>query len=204
MKVYYQRINFSFEAKILLILIVFLAFIVLFIVLLIISSRQRFERQVTLNKRNSSAKSDAVISGQYFRLPTTIRPIYYDLKLQIFLPYTENLDFGEKNFTTEASVMIRISCSHATDRIVLNAKKLKIDKNEIRVLRENDNSSISVLSIDRYQHGVSDIHVIEIRLKQMLKSALNYVVYINYRGIISDVWSGGLYKTEYDFNGQTR
>ncbi|VDO22086.1 unnamed protein product [Brugia timori] len=202
-KVRYKETSSPFQIQILLIFTIFFAFIILLLAFLIFSSKQRFELQTTLHQRSSTNNISIITSQPYFRLPTTIRPLHYDLKLQIFLPYREDLNFNERNFSIHADVAIRIVCLHATDQIILNAKNLKFDESDIEV-QDSHNESIPLIGINRYQHEVDDIHIVEIILMRELHSGHNYVIYIRYQGIINDVWTGGLYTTQYNINGQTR
>uniref|UniRef100_A0A915PQZ6 Aminopeptidase n=1 Tax=Setaria digitata TaxID=48799 RepID=A0A915PQZ6_9BILA len=158
----------------------------------------RKETKIRYKEANSSLQIQILLM-----LPSTIRPFHYDLKLQIFLPYREGLDFSEQNFSTRADVSVRVICLNATDRVVLNAKRLKFDESDIKV-KDNRNKSIAVINVNRYQHEVDDIHVVEIVLAQQLASGHTYMIYINYQGVISDVWSGGLYRTQYNIDGETR
>lgn len=202
-KVRYKQSNSPLQIQILLVLTIFFAFIILLLAFLIVSSKQRFELQTTLHQRSSSNNTSIITSQPYFRLPTTIHPLHYDLKLQIFLPYREGLNFNQRNFSTNANVAIRIICLQATDRIILNAKNLKFDKNDIEV-QNSHNESIPLISVNRYQHKMDDIHTVEIVLMKKLDSGYDYMISIKYQGVINDVWSGGLYKTQYSINGQTR
>ncbi|VBB33202.1 unnamed protein product [Acanthocheilonema viteae] len=56
----------------------------------------------------------------------------------------------------------------------------------------------------RYQHEVDDIHAVGMVLMQELLPGHDYMIYIKYQGVINDVWTGGLYRTQYDINGETR
>ncbi|EJD74474.1 peptidase family M1 containing protein [Loa loa] len=202
-KVRYKEANSSLQIQILLILTIFFAFIILLLTFLIFSSKQRFELQTTVHQRSSTNNTSIINSQQYLRLPTTIYPLHYDLKLQIYLPYREGLNFNERNFSIHADVAIRVICLHATDRIILNAKSLKFDESDVEV-QNSYNESMPLISINRYQHEVNNIHVVEIVLMQELDSGHDYMIYIRYQGIINDVWSGGFYKTQYNINGETR
>lgn len=200
-KVRYKEANSPLQIQILLILITFFAFAIFLLVFLIPSSKQHFEQQAPLRERNSITNNNT--SKPYFRLPTTIHPLHYNLKLQLFLPYREGLNFNERNFSIHANVAIRIICMRTTDRIILNAKNLKFNENDIKV-QNNRNESLALSTINRYQYEVDDIHIVEIVLMHELRSGNDYVVYIRYQGVINDVWIGGLYKTQYNINGQTR
>ncbi|VDM06812.1 unnamed protein product [Wuchereria bancrofti] len=190
-KVRYKETSSPFQIQILLIFTIFFAFIILLLAFLIFSSKQRFELQTTLHQRSSTNNISIITSQPYFRLPTTIHPFHYDLKLQIYLPYREDLNFNERNFSIHADVAIRIVCLHATDQIILNAKNLKFDESDIEV-QDSHNESIPLIGINRYQHEVDDIHVVEIILMRELDSGHDYVIYIKYQGVINDVWTGAL------------
>ncbi|OZC12116.1 hypothetical protein X798_00635 [Onchocerca flexuosa] len=202
-KVRYRETNSPLQIQILLTLTIFFLFIILLLTFLIFSSKQRFDLQTTLQQRYSASNTSTITSQSYFRLPNTIHPLHYDLKLQIFLPYRKELNFNEKNFSIHANVAIRIICLHATNQIILNAKRLKFDKNDIEI-QDNRNKSIQLISVNRYQHETDDIHTVEIILMQQLNSGYDYMIYIRYQGVINDVWSGGLYKTQYNINDETR
>ncbi|CAG9538429.1 unnamed protein product [Cercopithifilaria johnstoni] len=204
-KIRYREVNSPLQIQILLFLMISFAFIVLLLTFLIFSSKQHYGQQTTLLKqRNSIINNISTITSQpYFRLPTNIHPLHYNLKLHVFLPYQDGLNFNERNFSINADVTIRIACFQSTDRIILNAKNLKFDENDIRV-KNSYNESIPLLSIHRYQHKVDDIHVVEIILMQELLSDHDYLIYIKYQGFINDVWTGGLYKTQYNINEETR
>ncbi|KAM3717958.1 Aminopeptidase [Dirofilaria immitis] len=215
-KVRYREANSPLQIQILLILIIFFAFIILLVTFLIFSSKQLFELQTTLlqqqqqqqqqqqhSSANNNNNTSTIISKSYFRLPNIIHPLHYNLKLQLFLPYREEINFNEQNFTIHADVAIHIACFHATNRIILNAKRLKFDQNDIEVL-DNRNKSIQLISVNRYQHEMDDIHTVEIVLIQQLNPGYDYMIYIRYHGFINDVWTGGLYRTQYNMNGQTR
>lgn len=215
-KVRYKEANSSLQIQILVILTIFFAFIVLLLAFLIFSSKEHFEQQIVMDQLNSSIIPAAIIttnhnhnnslinnSKTYFRLPTIIHPLHYNLNLQIFLPYHKELNFNERNFSIYGNVAIHIICLHQTNRIILNAKNLNFNENDINV-EDSDNKTIPLIGLYRYQHEMDDIHVVEIVLRHALLFDHDYMIYIKYQGVINDVWTGGLYRTQYDINGETR
>ncbi|VDN42811.1 unnamed protein product [Gongylonema pulchrum] len=82
---------------------------------------------------------------------------------------------------------------------------MKLKKTDIRVRDASDNGTILILGLNSYQHEQDDIHVIELILSYKLRPGNDYYIDLKYHGVISDVWSGGLFKTGYESNdSQTR
>ncbi|VDK50160.1 unnamed protein product [Anisakis simplex] len=142
-------------------------------------------------------------SNKYIRLPSSHRPVLYTLKLQVFLPYRDVLNFGHLNFTTNGELRIDFECRESTDRVVLNGKNLSIKTSSILLL-DNTNRSIAVSEINAFRYEADDVYAIEFRFDSMLIRDNHYVLFINYRGYIGDVWSGGLYKAVYEVNDELR
>lgn len=209
-KIHYKETSSSsslFQIQIFVVLVVFFALTTLFLSFLTFSSRQKPQPARISSKfpENSNISDEASGKLFLFRLPANIRPVHYDLRLQVFLPYRKGFDFGTYNFTTRGDVQIRIVCLQATDQIVLNAKNLTFEKTDILVWDGTDNGTIAVLAVNRYQHERDDILMVELILSCKLYPGHDYYVSVKYYGAISDVWTGGLFRTEYDDNhGQRR
>lgn len=141
--------------------------------------------------------------NQYFRLPTTLQPFRYKLQIKAYLPYRQIYDFGTKNFTIEGAVRIDFTCLKNDNKIILNAKELQLRLADVRVSNHR-NEEIRVLSGKQYIQERDDIHIIEFILDETFESGYNYSIDITYTGIIGDSWAGGLYKTNYETDSETR
>ncbi|VDM24538.1 unnamed protein product [Toxocara canis] len=160
-------------------------------------------KSIPKSEVQSSASKGSSSSDRYIRLPSSNFPTLYTLKLQLFLPYREVFDFGIRNYTTEGDLRIDFKCIESNDRIVLNAKHINIDASSILIVNDV-NRSISFAAINTYRYEPDDIYAIEFRLDSFLIAGNSYSVYLKYHGRIGDVWAGGLYKADYDIDGETR
>lgn len=156
----------------------------------------------SIDIRHSPSKS-STSDNRYICLPSNNLPTLYTLRLQLFLPYRMVLDYGTKNYTTEGDLRIDFNCVQSNDRVVLNAKHINIDSSTILLL-DSSNRSISIVDINTYRYEPDDIHVVEFLLDSFLLQGSCYSMYLRYHGRIGDVWAGGLYKADYDIDGEIR
>lgn len=156
---------------------------------------------------NSSTAKDDVLKETKFeedlhrnnrtnvRLPQTMYPIFYELKLIPFL--------FDGNFTFNGDVLIRVNVTSLCKNITLHSIALKISEVSVWKL---ENSSISV---NRLPIEISKQYVVEsdqfyvIEFPNELEPNITYEINIKYKGILSDTLQG-FYRSSYETENETR
>lgn len=124
------------------------------------------------------------------RLPKTITPHYYDLKLISFI--------REENFTFHGDVTILINVSSSSSNITLHAEDLNIDHVSLyKNLPSNDQISIKQVSNDTKRQFLI------IYLNEPVKAQEQYFINIKFRGILNDLLQG-FYRSSYKVKNETR
>uniref|UniRef100_A0A1I8N404 Aminopeptidase n=1 Tax=Musca domestica TaxID=7370 RepID=A0A1I8N404_MUSDO len=127
-----------------------------------------------------------VVRNKNFRLPSTINPERYHLKI---ITHLEN----PKNFTFEGQVEILFKVSADTDNITLHANNLNINETSIQ-LKSSD--------IDGFQICLKDVKKVEendffiLMLCQTLLKGINYELRLDFSGNLSDTLFG-YYRSSY-------
>lgn len=120
-----------------------------------------------------------------YRLPENIVPKHYILEIIT--------DLDEFNF--EGKVWIKIQCLKATDKIILHAKSLNISSKEVKVdhiINEEEAEQVEIAS----QQMVPENEFYVIKLSQGLATGKNYIVYIPFRGLLTESLAG-YYRSSY-------
>ncbi|GFW84221.1 aminopeptidase 2 [Trichonephila clavipes] len=119
-------------------------------------------------------------------LPGNVVPHHYNLTLQLFMP-------PQYNFTTRGNVEILIECIRETKLIVLHARDLVLESENVVLIDEKPevNSSFSTnVSTDSQKQQVL------IYLNETLQPKSKYILEIPFYGSINNV-SVGLYRSSY-------
>ncbi|CEF69449.1 Peptidase M1, membrane alanine aminopeptidase, N-terminal domain and ERAP1-like C-terminal domain-containing protein [Strongyloides ratti] len=93
-----------------------------------------FFKNITIDQETEDEEENMSSSGEptaeELRLPKSLRPIWYDLKLKVYLPGYVEIP-KNKNLTFDSSIQINFVVDEETNEIVLNADKLKFDTNDL-------------------------------------------------------------------------
>lgn len=122
------------------------------------------------------------------RLPRSIRPVSYRLKLTPFV--------FEGNFTFDGEVVIRLNVLEPCKNITLHATDLNIAK--VSVLEIGNRH----ISIQRIENDTEKDFLI-VHLNEQLRVEKEYLIYIDYTGVLNDLLKG-FYRSSYMENNQTR
>ncbi|KAF5299269.1 hypothetical protein FQA39_LY02442 [Lamprigera yunnana] len=126
------------------------------------------------------------------RLPRSIIPEYYDIKLIPFLQ--------EGNFTFNGEVKIKLNVTENTTNITLHADELFIDETSINVYdMSNDTSSISVRNIE----NDTEKQFLIINLTKELDAGKQYTLRILFIGTLNNLMQG-FYRSSYLVNQKRR
>ncbi|KAK4880997.1 hypothetical protein RN001_004316 [Aquatica leii] len=117
------------------------------------------------------------------RLPQSVFPDFYDLKLIPFLQ--------EGNFTFHGQVDIKINVTEKVNNITLHADELVINEASI-ILHDKENKTIPVLKVG----NDSDRQFLVIYLTKELDPETQYNLHIEFTGILNDVMQG-FYRSSY-------
>lgn len=133
------------------------------------------------------------------RLPRSIEPISYDIKLIPFL--------FEDNFTFTGEVNIQINVTESCQNITLHAIALNIDDSDVsvRVLADQNgvrNQTERTVEIRR-QYFVEPKQFYVIELSEQLERGFLYDIHIKYRGVLNDMLQG-FYRSSYKVHNTTR
>ena len=126
-----------------------------------------------------------------YRLPTSIMPLNYDLKIQPFL--------NPNQLYFNGSVSILVSCKESTDFIQLNANELELNKQQITVSNLNE-TQLKLTTIE-FKNEVLTIYLD----KELVKNQ-NYTIHIPFKGNLTTSLSG-FYRSSYTdatTNGEIR
>ncbi|KHJ96075.1 peptidase family M1 [Oesophagostomum dentatum] len=149
---------------------------------------------MTVYSGGEEEKEDDGPSAAELRLPKSVKPVSYDLTLKAYLPsYTEFPH--EKNFTFEATVIIKLDIIEPVKKIVLNMKNIIIDNSNSSLKVDGENVAIeNIVTRERLEK-------VEIELAKTLDRGKEVTLTLVYTGLIGDNL-GGLYQTKYqDSNG---
>lgn len=144
------------------------------------------------------------------RLPRSIQPLSYDIKLIPFL--------FENNFTFNGDVKIIVNITENCKNITLHAIALKIKSSDV-VVRRNSNgqnrltnggldknngnsTSGDIIEINR-QYSVDSKQFYVIELNETLETGALYEIQIQYTGILNDLLQG-FYRSAYNVGNETR
>lgn len=122
------------------------------------------------------------------RLPLSIRPISYQLRL---IPFIE-----EGNFTYNGEVAIRLNVTETCSNVTLHAKDLTIFK--VFLVEVGGNR----IPIKQLQNDTEKDFLI-VDLNQKLKPGRIHLLYIEFSGILNDLMQG-FYRSSYMENNRTR
>lgn len=133
------------------------------------------------------------------RLPHSIEPISYDIKLIPFLI--------ENNFTFNGEVNIQINITETCQNITLHAVALNIDGHDVHVSHVADANGVRnreerTLGIHR-QYFVESKQFYVIELSEKLEFGNLYDVHIKYTGTLNDMLQG-FYRSSYKVYNATR
>lgn len=142
-------------------------------------------------KKNASAEP-------YLRLPHSVMPIAYDLKLIPFM--------NEDNFTFRGDVRIIVNVIEATKNITLHAFSLKIQNSDVSVKIlgfRNASANVSDAQNITKQYFVyaSQFYVME--FDKPLTANSSYEIRIEFTGVLND-YLQGFYRSSYRMGNDTR
>lgn len=133
-------------------------------------------------------RDEDVQPWRQLRLPTSLRPRTYDLKLSVYMD----------NFTFSGEVNIEVECVKSTKFIVLHADGLDVEK----VVVYSDNKKPGVIRIHRQFHYPSN-QVYVIALHRELKPPRTYKVNITFQAQIENELLG-FFRSSYVLHGERR
>ncbi|XP_046438221.1 aminopeptidase N-like [Daphnia pulex] len=128
------------------------------------------------------------------RLPRTVRPIHYDVRL---FPVLE-----KGNFSILGQVSIDLQCQMETDRIVLHSADIVVDPQSVKVIEQGKPAGKTLTVASDGIHYDTDMEFLIIRLKDKDKLAkgANYTLSMNFVGNLTDQLRG-LYRSTYKEDG---
>lgn len=125
------------------------------------------------------------------RLPRSIKPITYKVKLVPFLIID--------NFTFNGEVDIRFQVLEDCNNITLHAFQLKIDEKDVSVSAESNNEALTITK----QYFVEEKQFFIVKLKETLMKGSYYTITIKYVGILNDNLQG-FYRSSYMVGNELR
>jgi hypothetical protein len=137
-----------------------------------------------------------MIEDEYinYRLPSDLKPILYEITIK---PYVGEY-YNEKSFTFEGYINISFICLNETNKIILHAKNLFILSTKLFEINNSYFNGISYNEIfindDIFYDDIREFAIITLN-KDCVKGN-NYILSINYTGIISDSLAG-FYRSSY-------
>lgn len=160
----------------------------------LINGDDRASHSTSKDTNTSSHANDDILN---LRLPRSVVPIRYDIKLIPFL--------FSNNFTFNGEVKIDVNVTENCKNITLHATALKIRDDDVRVRRSTVNGSTEQsppLEIkSQYFVDARQFYVIE--FNDMLQNGSHYTVEIKYTGILNDLLQG-FYRSSYNIGNESR
>nr|XP_006820980.1 PREDICTED: aminopeptidase N-like [Saccoglossus kowalevskii] len=129
------------------------------------------------------------------RLPTTVIPYHYDVKLQVYLD--EQLD-GDKYLDIDGETYIYVTCKEATDEITVHIKTMTVDSCD--VFETDNNQQISVTSTET----VPENEFYVIKLSRSLGVGQKYKIHFNHTGTLNQTDLRGFYYATYTEDGEEK
>ncbi|XP_066580023.1 thyrotropin-releasing hormone-degrading ectoenzyme [Amia ocellicauda] len=138
---------------------------------------------------NHREDDPAVQPWRQLRLPGSLRPLHYDLKITVFLD----------NFTFSGEVSMELECLNATKFIVLHADKLEVAK---ALVYGEHNKKPGAMKVHRhFRYAANQVFVIA--LHRELKSQRTYKVNITFEAQIENELLG-FFRSSYTLHGDRR
>ncbi|XP_016095468.1 thyrotropin-releasing hormone-degrading ectoenzyme-like [Sinocyclocheilus grahami] len=149
------------------------------------NSKWKQSRDANISHRDSE---DGQQPWRHLRLPATLRPRHYDLRLSVSM----------ENFTFSGEVHIEFECVHSTKLIVLHTDRLEVDK----VLVYSDSKKAGAMRIQRRFH-YQPKQVFVIALHREMKPLRTYKINITFHAHIEHELLG-FFRSSYVLNGERR
>lgn len=144
----------------------------------------------SLNANVTSPTAKPKVSINY-RLPRTILPHHYDIRL---LPIIE-----VGNFSILGHVSINVECKEETDRIVLHSNDVIVDAASVQVLDKTNNETLAVEEI-QYDTEVEFLIITMSMKKSKLTKGHTYILTMSFIANLNDELRG-FYRSRYTENG---
>uniref|UniRef100_A0A8C1ZI28 Aminopeptidase n=1 Tax=Cyprinus carpio TaxID=7962 RepID=A0A8C1ZI28_CYPCA len=149
------------------------------------NSKWKQSQNANISHRDSE---DGQQPWRHLRLPATLRPRHYDLRLSVYM----------ENFTFSGEVHIEFECVHSTKLIVLHTDRLEVDK----VLVYSDSKKAGVMRIQRrFHYQPKQVYVIA--LHREMKPLRTYKINITFHALIEHELLG-FFRSSYVLNGERR
>jgi aminopeptidase N len=130
-----------------------------------------------------------------YLLPKTLIPSQYTVTLIPYLKGTEPTP--EKEFKFDGTVTITLTCSEATDMIVMHAYDIAIvDKTKVKVMVKDTTTPLGVKTIAMTEQDKDGKQFFTITMDQSLEVATEYDVMIEYEGNLNEDLDG-FYRSSY-------
>jgi len=134
-----------------------------------------------------------VIAGEEWRLPGTLRPSSYNIRL------TPHLDVDD--FITYGSIEILVDCITDTDVIILNSAEVTMDQSSIKIDEIGSKNSFTASRIE-YQVN-REIVTIGLEEGQMLTSGKQYKISMDFTAELNNDLRG-FYRSTYEEDGVSK
>ncbi|XP_057331888.1 aminopeptidase N [Microplitis mediator] len=163
-----------------------------------VDNADNFADSALLNSARTFATADAHKKKIDVRLPKSVIPDSYEIKLMPFI--------WEGNFTFNGEVTIYVNVTKDTKNITLHAADMKIDYQRTTIKEYNNNSSTKNVGkwfkiFDQTNDTARQFHIIH--TSETLKAGTQYVVYLKFIGYLND-YLQGFYRSSYTAGNQTR
>ncbi|XP_035280469.1 thyrotropin-releasing hormone-degrading ectoenzyme-like [Anguilla anguilla] len=154
------------------------------------NSRVTNESATKLNQSreaNFNHRDEDVQPWRQLRLPTSLRPRNYDLKLSVYMD----------NFTFSGEVNIEVECVKSTKFIVLHADRLEVEKAVVY----SDNKKPAIRIHRQFHYPSNQVYVIA--LHRELKPLRTYKINITFEAQIENELLG-FFRSSYVLHGERR
>uniref|UniRef100_A0A673GFS8 Aminopeptidase n=1 Tax=Sinocyclocheilus rhinocerous TaxID=307959 RepID=A0A673GFS8_9TELE len=150
------------------------------------NSKWKQSRDGNISHRDSE---DGQQPWRHLRLPSTLRPRHYDLRLSVYM----------ENFTFSGEVNIEFECVRSTKFIVLHTDRLEVEK---KLLVYSDSKKAGAMRIQRrFHYQPKQVYVIA--LHREMKPLRTYKINITFHAHIEHELLG-FFRSSYVLNGERR
>ncbi|BFZ61020.1 hypothetical protein YB2330_002078 [Saitoella coloradoensis] len=137
--------------------------------------------------------TDANLAVEREVLPNWVKPSHYDLNLY-------NFDFaGERGFTYDGAVTIKLDIAEATDKILINVVELKLTKASIVIAVQKTEQQVNATDITLDETK----QVATLKFPDKLSQGAQADLRIEFQGVLNDKMSG-FYRSKYELDGKTQ
>lgn len=129
-------------------------------------------------------------------MPTNLKPTAYDIEIKPYIGTEET--YGDKAFTFEGRVIMKLTCEAPTNKIIFHAINLNIDAEKLELTSATDKD----IKFDKNFKYESLREFVTVSLSRNCVTGAEYSLTVVYTGEILKA-TFGFYRSQYTEDGKT-